>query len=138
MRTTGIDAQRQSESLVARFREIYGTTPSMFRAPGRVNLIGEHTDYNDGFVMPAAIDFYTWVAASPRADNVLRVWSEQFREFYEIGFDEVSGPPRKHWSDYVRGMAGVLQSAGYKLKGANLLIDGRVPVGAGLSSFAAL
>ncbi|ABF40702.1 galactokinase [Candidatus Koribacter versatilis Ellin345] len=126
------------QSLIARFKEHYGETPRIFRAPGRVNLIGEHTDYNEGLVMPAAIDFYTWVAASPRNDRLLRVWSQQYNEQFEIYLDEVQGPPRKHWSDYVRGMAGVLESAGYTLNGANLLIDGHVPVGAGLSSSAAL
>ena len=125
-------------SLGTRFKERFGDTPTVWRAPGRVNLIGEHTDYNDGFVLPAAIDFYTSVAASPNAGGILHVWSEQYREAVEIPLANTSGPPRGHWSDYVRGMAGVLQSAGYKLAGANLLIDGRVPVGAGLSSSAAL
>jgi galactokinase len=103
-----------------------------------VNLIGEHTDYNDGFVMPAAIDFFTWVAASPRKDRILRINSQQYRETIEISLDHTEGPPRGHWSDYIRGMAGVLQSAGHTLAGCNLLINGQVPVGAGLSSSAAL
>lgn len=125
-------------SLRARFKNQFGAFPTIYRAPGRVNLIGEHTDYNDGFVMPAAIDFYTWVAASPRSDAVLHVRSEQFAESVEIPLDRTAGPPRNHWSDYVRGMAAVLQSAGHRLRGSNLLIDGRVPLGAGLSSSAAL
>jgi galactokinase len=124
--------------LRTRFEQVYRETPKIFRAPGRVNLIGEHTDYNDGFVMPAAIDFYTWVAASPRSDAVLQVHSEQFAESVEIPLDRTAGAPRNHWSDYVRGMAAVLQSVGHQLRGANLLIDGRVPLGAGLSSSAAL
>ncbi len=126
------------DSLLSRFRKRYGATPEVYRAPGRVNLIGEHTDYNDGFVMPAALDYFTWVAASPRPDRTLHVRSEQYGEQIEIGLDELEGPPRGHWSDYVRGMAAVLQSAGLKLRGTNLLIDGEVPVGAGLSSSAAL
>ena len=126
------------EGLRGRFHELYRQTPTIYRAPGRVNLIGEHTDYNDGFVMPAAIDFYTWVAASPREDGVLHVWSQQYKEQIEIPLDQIEGPSRGHWSDYVRGMAGVLRSSGKKLRGANLLIDGEVPVGAGLSSSAAL
>ncbi len=124
--------------LRTRFEQLYREPPRIYRAPGRVNLIGEHTDYNDGFVMPAAIDFYTWVAASPRRDAVLHVHSEQFAESVEVPLDRTAGAPRNHWSDYVRGMAGVLQSAGHRLRGANLLIDGRVPLGAGLSSSAAL
>jgi galactokinase len=126
------------DSLKTRFIQRYAEIPLVFRAPGRVNLIGEHTDYNDGFVMPAAIDYYTWVAASPRKDRVLSVWSEQLRESIEISLDATEGPPRKHWSDYIRGMAGVLQGAGHCLRGTNLFIDGRVPLGAGLSSSAAL
>ena len=124
--------------VVRRFQELYAQAPQIFRAPGRVNLIGEHTDYNDGFVMPAAIDFYTWIAGAPRKDRTLKVFSQQFNESFEASLDDLQGPPRNHWSDYVRGMAAVLQSAGYKLTGANLLIDGQVPVGAGLSSSAAL
>ena len=126
------------ESLRRQFEELYGETPMIFRAPGRVNLIGEHTDYNDGFVMPAAIDFSTWVAASPRSDRTVRVRSQQYKDDSEIGLDATDGPPRGHWSDYVRGMAGVLLGAGLELRGANLLVDGEVPVGAGLSSSAAL
>jgi galactokinase len=110
----------------------------IFRAPGRVNLIGEHTDYNDGFVMPAAIDFYSYAAIGERADRILSMYSEQFQEKAEFGLDQLTGAPRKHWSDYVRGVAAVLQGEGYPLKGANLLVDGRVPIGSGLSSSAAI
>jgi galactokinase len=125
-------------ALQSRFADLYREKPKMFRAPGRVNLIGEHTDYNDGFVMPAAINFYSWVAASPRNDAVLHAWSEQYRDAVEIPLEQIEGAPRGHWSDYVRGMAGVLLTSGHKLRGANLLIDGQVPLGAGLSSSAAL
>jgi galactokinase len=126
------------EALTERFQRRYGTQPRIFRAPGRVNLIGEHTDYNDGFVMPAAIGFSTWVAASKREDRIIRTHSEQFDETVELSLDALSGPPRKHWSDFIRGVAAVLQANGYKLNGANLLIQGQVPVGAGLSSSASL
>ena len=130
--------QSPMHHLRATFRERFAAEPRIFRAPGRVNLIGEHTDYNDGFVMPAAIDFSTWVAAGPRNDQKLHLWSQQYSQDFQISLDDLAGPPRGHWSDYVRGMAAVLQTAGYKLRGANLLIDGQVPVGAGLSSSAAL
>lgn len=125
-------------SILERFKDLYGATPRVFRAPGRVNLIGEHTDYNDGFVMPAAIDFFTWVAVAPPADRVLAVHSEQFGEHIELNPDELGGPPRKHWSDYVRGVAAKLRSHAREGSGANLLISGEVPLGAGLSSSAAL
>src|SRR5215471_12424302 len=132
-------ALRKTDDIVHRFQLAFGTKPrAVFRAPGRVNLIGEHTDYNDGFVMPAAINFHAYSAISGRADRTLSVHSEQFGETIEIDLAHVDGPPRKHWSDYVRGVAAVLQSEGYPLKGANLLIDGRVPIGSGLSSSAAI
>lgn len=127
-----------AKSQVQRFEQLFGVRPQLFRAPGRVNLIGEHTDYNDGFVMPAAIGFYTWVAAAPRNDRKLKVHSEQFSATVEMDLGALAGPPRKHWTDYVRGVAAVLQSAGYDLQGASLLIQGEVPLGAGLSSSAAI
>ena len=120
------------------FQARWATTPRIFRAPGRVNLIGEHTDYNDGFVMPAAVDFSTWVAAAARPDRVLSIYSENFSESREFPLDD-SGPQRRDdWSDYVRGVAIVLQRAGHRLRGTNLLIKGLVPIGSGLSSSAAL
>src|ERR1700720_4964009 len=122
-----------------RFQLIYGTSArAIFRAPGRVNLIGEHTDYNDGFVMPAAINFYAYSAIAGRADRMLSIHSEQFGETVEFDLSQVAVPPRKHWSDYVRGVAAALRNEGYPLKGANLVIDGQVPIGSGLSSSAAI
>jgi galactokinase len=110
----------------------------VFRAPGRVNLIGEHTDYNDGFVMPAAINFSTWVKVEPRADRILSVFSENFDETFEFDLDEREPKPVNSWSDYVHGVAVALQQAGYRLRGATLQISGEVPIGAGLSSSAAI
>ncbi|HXY51019.1 MAG TPA: galactokinase [Terriglobales bacterium] len=132
----GVDSM--VESLAERFQHWCGQMPRVFRAPGRVNLIGEHTDYNDGFVMPAAIDFYTWVAGARRDDRGLRVYSVHFDENVELSPDALEGPPRKHWSDYVRGVAAVMQADGHSLVGANLMIHGQVPLGAGLSSSASL
>ncbi|HXW13377.1 MAG TPA: galactokinase family protein, partial [Terriglobia bacterium] len=116
----------------------YGRRARIFRAPGRVNLIGEHTDYNDGFVMPAAIDFNTWVAFAPREDRKLAVYSENMAEGVEFDLDASSPSPRRHWSDYVFGVAVMLERAGYRLCGADLLIFGNVPIGAGLSSSASI
>ena len=110
----------------------------MFRAPGRVNLIGEHTDYNEGFVMPAAIEFATWVAAGARDDRILAVHSENVSESREFSLDDPDASRQGQWSDYVRGVAVVLEGAGHRLRGANLLIRGEVPLGAGLSSSAAI
>jgi galactokinase len=121
------------------FQQLYGTPAAyIFRAPGRVNLIGEHTDYNDGFVMPAAIGFYTYTAAGPRNDRKLCVYSMNFHEEASLELDAIDPGSKKHWSDYVRGVAGVLQQTGTPLRGTNLVIHGEVPIGSGLSSSAAI
>ena len=118
--------------------ELPNESKRMFRAPGRVNLIGEHTDYNDGFVLPAAIGFSTWVSSAPRDDRTVSVFSENFSEQIEFDLDEESPHARDHWSDYVRGVAVTLERAGHRLRGADLRIRGEVPIGSGLSSSAAL
>ena len=110
----------------------------LFRAPGRVNLIGEHTDYNDGFVMPAAIGFSTWVAVRPLDVRKLSIFSENFGEEVEFDLDEANPTSRGHWSDYVISVAVMLERAGHRLHGADLRIRGEVPIGSGLSSSAAL
>ena len=110
----------------------------VFRAPGRVNLIGEHTDYNDGFVMPAAIGFSTWVTSAPRDDRTVSVFSENFSERIEFELDDQNPRAQGHWSDYVKGVAITLERAGHRLRGAELRIRGEVPIGSGLSSSAAL
>ena len=120
------------------FRQLFGAHARVFRAPGRVNLIGEHTDYNDGFVMPAAIDRSVWAAVSPRSDKHLVVRSTNFTDSVEIDLDKEDSRAARHWSDYVHGVAVMLRQAGHCLRGANLLIRGDVPIGAGLSSSAAV
>ena len=115
------------------------TESRTFRAPGRVNLIGEHTDYNDGFVMPAAIDFYTWVKVAPLATRKLQIRSENFDEDEEVEIDlDDQNSKRGHWSDYPVGVAVMLERAGHRLRGARLEIRGEVPIGSGLSSSAAI
>jgi len=127
-----------ADALSKRFQRLHGTPPKIFRAPGRVNLIGEHTDYNDGYVMPIAIDLYTWVAAGKRDDRILHVHSVHFGETLELPLDELAGPPRGHWSDYIRGVAQELGAGRGRLSGANLVIHGQLPLGGGLSSSASL
>jgi galactokinase len=114
------------------------TPPRIFRAPGRTNLIGEHTDYNDGFVFPAAIDRATWIAIAPRHDRILNIHSEHFNETIQFKLDDPSPTPRHHWSDYLRGVAILLQKSGIAVPSANILIRSDVPLGAGLSSSASL
>ena len=133
------DNWQASTRLVAReFKKLFGDSIGIFRAPGRVNLIGEHTDYNDGFVMPAALQFSAYVAAGPRIDHKLNVHSVDFDESHCFDLGDISDGPTGHWSDYVRGVAGVLQAQGNAIRGANLVVKGDVPIGAGLSSSAAL
>jgi galactokinase len=110
----------------------------LFRAPGRVNLIGEHTDYNEGFVMPMAIGSSTWVTSAPRTDRTVSVFAENFSERIEFDLDEQNPRAQGHWSDYVRGVAITLERAGHRLRGAELRIRGEVPIGFGLSSSAAI
>src|SRR5579884_672600 len=120
------------------FRTLFQTDPRLFRAPGRVNLIGEHTDYNQGYVLPMAIGFYTWVAISPRNDRKIVVQSKDFSERREMNLEQWAPDVEKHWSNYVFGVAQALEAHCGGLSGANLLIHGNVPLGAGLSSSASL
>lgn len=133
-----LSLESPGDRLTRRFQEVFGTPSRVFRAPGRVNLIGEHTDYNDGFVMPAAIGFYTWIAAAKRDDRTIEVYSDRFDEKIALSLDALAGPPRQHWSDFIRGVAAMIESAGYRLAGANLVMHGDVPLGAGLSSSASV
>ncbi|HEX4650979.1 MAG TPA: galactokinase [Granulicella sp.] len=110
----------------------------LFRAPGRVNLVGEHTDYSGGFCMPAALHFETRIAASPRADRRLKLRSIEFKETVEIDLDAPLPEPRKHWSAYPLGVLWSLRQAGFDSPGAALTLTGDVPQGAGLSSSASL
>ncbi|MDQ1610378.1 MAG: galactokinase [Pyrinomonadaceae bacterium] len=123
------------------FRDVYGAqdgAPRLFRAPGRVNLIGEHTDYNEGFVLPMAIDRETCVAARPRADRLVRIFSVNLNEHAEFDLDQPGERERGIWLDYVEGVAQALERRGVRLGGADLALASDVPVGAGLSSSAAL
>jgi galactokinase len=123
--------------LVTDFVRRFNEDPQVFCAPGRVNLIGEHTDYNDGLVMPAAIEFSALVAASRRKDRKIVVASQEFQEEFEFPLDQLSFR-KKRWTDYVQGVAVTLAAAGFQIPGSNLLIGSDVPMGAGLSSSAAL
>jgi galactokinase len=128
----------QARDLAVEFAHRFGRTPTVSRAPGRVNLIGEHTDYNDGFVMPAALDFATLTAASQRPDRRLRVYSMIMDETREFDLDSPPPGPTGDWSDYILGVALMLERSGRNLAGADLIVWSDVPIGAGLSSSAAL
>jgi galactokinase len=126
------------DGLAQAFEARFGRTARLYRAPGRVNLIGEHTDYNDGFVMPMAIDSSKWVAAAPRRDRLLVVRSREYEaaETETIDLDGPRAGPTGRWTDYVRGVAATLERPA--LRGADCLIASDVPIGGGLSSSAAL
>jgi galactokinase len=120
------------------FVQRFGMTPSfVVRAPGRVNLIGEHTDYNDGFVLPLAIDRAVWIALRPRADRHVQVSSLDFADSAIFSLDAIENTGAG-WAEFVKGVAWVLHEAGHRLHGWEGVIAGDVPVGAGLSSSAAL
>jgi len=133
-----VHPEMNGSELSQRFQDLFGQQPAIYRAPGRVNLIGEHTDYNDGFVMPAAIGFSTYVAIAPRPDSKLVVQSENFTGSFEFDLERLPSTRQGDWCDYVVGVAAILQNLGHKLSGANLLVHGEVPIGSGLSSSAAI
>ena len=131
----------QKQTLTDLFTNTFGHQPThFFQAPGRVNLIGEHTDYNDGFVLPCAIDYQAMIAVSPRDDQKVVATAHSFDG--QVSEFELSLPiahsEEAFWSNYVRGVATVLLEKGMDLKGVNIAIIGNVPQGAGLSSSACL
>jgi len=127
--------------MIEDFRKLFGRSEGVriYRAPGRVNLIGEHTDYNLGFVCPVALQLATYVACRPSGDGKLRLYSEDRREMREFDVSALAGLERaRHWTDYPIGVARQLLAAGFEIHPANLLIRSTVPEGSGLSSSAAL
>ncbi|MBT1063360.1 galactokinase [Bowmanella sp. Y26] len=126
--------------LIEEFQRHFGASPTVYaKAPGRINLIGEHTDYNNGFVLPAGIDFSTQVVLSQRSDNNVTVVAQSMDSHDRFTLDNISKQtPRDHWSNYVRGIFWVLQQHGFSISGCDLLIVGDIPMGTGLSSSASL
>lgn len=127
--------------MIETFRKLYGSAEGMrvFRAPGRVNLIGEHTDYTLGFVLPVALELASYIAAAPSPDGKLRIYSEHHQEMREWDAGALGTLERAHhWSDYPIGVAHELEGAGVPVAPANLMIRSSVPEGSGLSSSAAL
>ena len=126
-------------ALRRRFRQLFDTEAAVVvRAPGRVNLIGEHTDYNDGYVLPVAIDRSVLLAASPRPDRRVIVHALDFDQRAEFFLDDITRDTEHPWSNYQRGVAWVLQSEEFTLPGLNVALISDVPIGAGLSSSAAV
>jgi len=126
------------QSLKKKHAERFGSEPSVFLAPGRVNLIGEHTDYAGGFVMPAAIDFGTLAGITPRDDGRAVIWSENCHEQVSHQLDGFPKNGGGHWSAYPLGVVKMLREAGFAVPAFSLSIYGDVPLGAGLSSSASI
>lgn len=127
------------QKLIEAFHQRFGADPALIaRAPGRVNLIGEHTDYNDGFVLPMAIERAAYIALRPREDRQVVVHALDFgADVAQIDLDNIQKRDLD-WAEYVQGMAWALQEAGYTMNGWEGVVAGDVPIGAGLSSSAAL
>ena len=124
--------------LRAEFQALYSAEAQVFSAPGRVNLIGEHTDYNEGFVLPMAIERRTYVAGAPNGSSLVRVKSLTLGQSVELDLQRPGPTRRGVWNDYVEGTARALLDRGFPVVGCDLLIDSNVPTGAGVSASAAL
>jgi galactokinase len=132
-----MDNTALDQLVLKEFQKRFDSPPQMIvRAPGRVNLIGEHTDYNDGFVLPIAIDREIWIAIRPRQDNLVRLHSLDFPESAEFVLQDI--PHGHHWTDYIHGMAWALQEIGFSLLGWEGVLASTIPIASGLSSSAAI
>lgn len=123
-------------SVHQKFNDLFDSDPLIAYSPGRVNIIGEHTDYNEGFVLPTAINKGVSVAIVQRNDTGIHLYSQEFNEHYQTDTHDIQ--PVRGWPDYVLGVVKQLQDFGYDLRGFNLVVDGNVPIGAGMSSSAAI
>jgi galactokinase len=124
-------------SIQNKFQQLFEAEPLIVRSPGRVNIIGEHTDYNEGFVLPAAINKAIYIAIGKRSDDKICLYAQEYQEGYECTLSTVA-PSDNAWPNYILGVVAQLQKNGYQPGGFNLVIDGDVPLGAGLSSSAAV
>ncbi len=127
-----------AETIRQAFYRRFGEEPLLVRSPGRVNLLGEHTDYNLGLVLPAAIDKCIWFALGGRDDRRIWFYAENFEQSYECRLDDLSAIPGNRWAKYLLGVVSLMKRRGFSMGGFNVLFGGNIPVGAGLSSSAAL
>jgi galactokinase len=125
-------------SVLAEFQSKFGHPARLFRAPARINIIGEHCDYNDGFVMPTNTALYTWLAITPRDDRIVRILASDFDQMIELNLDDISRNPDGGWQEYPKAVLKTLQDEGFVLSGADILTSGEIPLGGGLSSSASL
>jgi len=130
-----------SERSLKLHKEFGGTgavAPRLFQAPGRVNIVGEHTDYTEGLVLPTVTALYTWIAVSPRSDGLFNVRSKNLGETRSFRLHDKKVRHTPDWTDYLVGVAALLQEKGVAIRGADVVIDSDIPIGGGLSSSAAL
>ena len=134
---SSLESSSLLDRLQEKFNSLFGGVPLIARSPGRVNLIGEHTDYNMGFVLPAAIDKGVYIALQKREDDGLHFYSNEFNEEYKGRILDLQ-PLEGKWPTYLLGVIDQLQKNGYSIGGFNAVVDGNIPIGAGLSSSAAI
>ena len=133
------DFQKLVAETTDTFRDRFGEDPQwLVAAPGRVNLIGEHIDYNDGFVMPMAIDRYVVIAGGPCEGATANLYSVNLDDAGSVPLDADSRPSEMHWTNYVRGVIALMAAKGLKVPSFNAVVNSNVPTGGGLSSSAAL
>jgi len=127
----------ETSALKSKFGELFGSSPLLIRSPGRINLIGEHTDYNEGFVLPAAIDKEIVLALAKNGTDTCRIFSQDYGEMESFSLSGLTPKPNS-WSNYIKGVAAQLMEAGHLISGFDGVFGGNIPIGAGLSSSAAL
>ncbi|HPY83346.1 MAG TPA: galactokinase family protein, partial [Bacteroidales bacterium] len=126
------------QNIIQKFSSLYATKPYLYRAPGRINIIGEHTDYNKGFVLPAAISKEMYFALAPNNDKKIRLYAFDMNEFFEISLAEISKPSKCIWANYMLGVIAQLTKRSLKITGVDVVFGGTIPIGAGVSSSAAI
>lgn len=126
-----------AHTVKSKYSQLFADTPLVVRSPGRVNIIGEHTDYNEGFVLPAAIDKAAYVAIGRRNDDLIKLFAEELGESFEASLSSLA-PTDKGWPNYILGVADQFLKSGHSIGGFNLVLSADVPIGAGLSSSAAI
>ncbi|MEO6219738.1 MAG: galactokinase [Ginsengibacter sp.] len=126
------------EKAAKKFEELYGNKPMIVRSPGRINIIGEHTDYNEGFVLPAAIDKAAYLAIALRDDDEIHLMAQDINETFSIFLNDLKPVGDTSWPNYILGAVGQFKKKGIQLKGFNAVLTSDIPIGAGLSSSAAV
>src|SRR5690606_21580479 len=124
-------------AIVQKFEELFHSSPLVIRSPGRINLIGEHTDYNDGFVLPAAIDKEIYLVLAKNGTENCRVYSYDYNDEIAFSINDFAPAPGG-WINYIMGVVAQLLRGGHQVEGFDCVFGGNIPIGAGLSSSAAL